>query len=142
MSDTLAVVLAAGRRLALDAGAFVAALEYATGREATLAGKPSTMFFQAAAESMGVELFNLAVVGDDPGTDVAGAHACDAAAILVKTGRFREAALTPSSRPDLILDSVATLPAASPLSPGHHYVVCIRLPGESPCRFRRWWRGR
>jgi len=43
---------------------------------------------------------------------VAGAQACDAAAILVKTGRFREAALTPNSQPDLILDSVATLPAA------------------------------
>ena len=102
-----------GEGLALDAGTFVTALEYATGREATLAGKPSPMFFQGAAESMGVEPFNLAVVGDDPGTDVAGAHACDAAAILVKTGRFREAALTPSMpRPDLILDSVATLPAA------------------------------
>ena len=102
-----------GDGLALDAGTFVTALEYATGREATLAGKPNAMFFQAAAESMGVELFNLAVVGDDPGTDVAGAHACDAAAILVKTGLFQEGALTRSMpQPDLILDSVATLPAA------------------------------
>ena len=103
-----------GEGLALDAGTFVAALEYATGREATLAGKPSAMFFQAAAESMGVELLNLAVVGDDPTTDVAGAHACDAAAILMKTGRFQEGgALAPSlPRPDLVLDSVATLPAA------------------------------
>ena len=102
-----------GDGLALDAGAFVAALEYATGQEAMLAGKPSAMFFQAAAESMGVELFNLVVVGDDPGTDVAGAHACDAAAILVRTGRFGEKEL-PSSlpQPDLILDSVATLPSA------------------------------
>jgi HAD superfamily hydrolase (TIGR01458 family) len=102
-----------GDGLALDAGAFVTALEYATGREAMLSGKPSAMFFQAAAESMGVELFNLAVVGDDLGTDVAGAHACDAAAILVKTGRFREEALTSKRpQPDLILDSVATLPSA------------------------------
>ncbi len=102
-----------GEGLALDAGSFVAALEYATGREATLAGKPSPMFFQGAAESMGVEVFNLAVVGDDPGTDVAGAHACDAAAILVKTGRFQEgAAAAGMPRPDLVLDSVATLPAA------------------------------
>jgi ribonucleotide monophosphatase NagD (HAD superfamily) len=71
------------------------------------------MFFQGAAESMGVEVFNLAVVGDDPGTDVAGAHACDAAAILVKTGRFQEGAAAPGMpQPDLVLDSVATLPAA------------------------------
>lgn len=102
-----------GDGLALDTGTFVTALEYATGREATLAGKPSSMFFQAVAESMGVELFNLAVVGDDPGTDLAGAHACDAAAILVKTGVFQEGGLAPSMpRPDLILDSVAMLPAA------------------------------
>ena len=102
-----------GEGLSLDAGTFVAALEYATEREATLAGKPSPMFFQGAAESMGVELFNLAVVGDDPGADVAGAHDCDAAAILVKTGRFQGGALTRSMpRPDLILDSVAALPAA------------------------------
>jgi HAD superfamily hydrolase (TIGR01458 family) len=102
-----------GEGLALDAGAFVTALEYATGREAILVGKPSPTFFQVAAESMGVDLLSLAVVGDDPDTDVAGAHACDAAAILVRTGRFRERVL-PSRmpQPDLILDSVATLPAA------------------------------
>jgi phospholysine phosphohistidine inorganic pyrophosphate phosphatase len=102
-----------GQGLALDAGAFVTALEYATGREAVLVGKPSPTFFQVAAESMGVDLLSLAVVGDDPDTDVAGAHACDAAAILVRTGRFRERVL-PSNRPqpDLILDSVAALPAA------------------------------
>ena len=102
-----------GEGLALDAGTFVTALEYATGRDAMLAGKPSAMFFQAAAESMGVELCNLAVVGDDPRTDVAGAHACDAATILVRTGRFQEESLALSMpRPDLILDSVAALPAA------------------------------
>jgi ribonucleotide monophosphatase NagD (HAD superfamily) len=44
---------------------------------------------------------------------VAGAQACDAAAILVKTGRFEGGALLPKMpAPDLILDSVATLPAA------------------------------
>ena len=102
-----------GQGLALDAGTFVAALEYATGREAILVGKPSTTFFQVAADSMGVDLFSLAVVGDDPDTDVAGAHACDAAAILVRTGRFRARELPPGMpQPDLILDSVATLPAA------------------------------
>lgn len=61
-----------GQGLALDAGAFVTALEYATGQEAKVMGKPSPAFFQAAAGSMGVDLFNLAVGGDDIGTDVAG----------------------------------------------------------------------
>ena len=102
-----------GQGLALDAGAFVAALEYASGQEAMVMGKPSPAFFQAAADSMGVDLFNMAVVGDDVGTDVAGAQACDAAAVLVRTGKFQEDDLSRSSpKPDLILDSVASLPSA------------------------------
>jgi ribonucleotide monophosphatase NagD (HAD superfamily) len=102
-----------GQGLALDAGAFVTALEYATGQEATVMGKPSPAFFQAAAESMEVDLFNMAVVGDDIGTDVAGAQACDAATVLVRTGKFREDDLARGTpKPDLILDSVASLPAA------------------------------
>ena len=103
-----------GEGLALDAGTFVAALEYATGREATLAGKPSPMFFQAAAESMGVELFNLAVVGDDPGTAVAGAPACDAARVLGRTGRSPEGAPAPAPpRREPIPVSAAVLPGRS-----------------------------
>jgi len=102
-----------GQGLALDAGAFVAALEHATGREALVMGKPNPAFFQAAADSMGVHLFNMAVVGDDIGTDVAGAQACDAAAVLVRTGKFREDDLSGGApKPDLILDSVASLPPA------------------------------
>ncbi len=102
-----------GQGLALDAGSFVTALEYATGREAMLVGKPSAAFFQAAAEAMGVEPFNMAVVGDDLGTDVAGALSCDAAAILVKTGDSQEIDLSRRKpKPDLVLDSIASLPTA------------------------------
>ena len=102
-----------GAGLALDAGSFVTALEYATGREAMLVGKPSSTFFQAGAEAMGVEPFNMAVVGDDLRTDVAGARSCDAAAILVRTGKFKESDLSVRKpKPDLVLDSIASLPTA------------------------------
>ncbi|HSR70737.1 MAG TPA: hypothetical protein VLL72_00020, partial [Kiloniellales bacterium] len=40
-------------RMSLDTGAFVAALEYATGREATVLGKPSADFFAGALASLG-----------------------------------------------------------------------------------------
>ena len=50
--------------LVLDAGPFVAALEYATGAEATLVGKPSAPFFEAAARSMGLGVEEVLVVGD------------------------------------------------------------------------------
>ena len=102
-----------GDGLAMDAGAFVTALEYATKKEAMTLGKPSRAFFMAAAESMGVELFNMAVIGDDMKTDIAGANACDAASVLVKTGKFTEDDLySRNPKPDLILDSVASLPNA------------------------------
>ncbi|SVA96577.1 uncharacterized protein METZ01_LOCUS149431 [marine metagenome] len=102
-----------GAGLALDGGSFVAALEYATNREATLIGKPSSIFFQAAAEAMDIEPFNMAVVGDDLGTDVAGALSCDATAILVRTGKFQESDLSVRKpKPDLVLDSIASLPTA------------------------------
>ena len=62
---------------------------------------------------MGVDLFNMAVVGDDLKTDIEGANACDAASILVRTGKFREDDLfSAKTKPDLTLDSVASLPAA------------------------------
>src|SRR5512135_504366 len=41
--------------LALDAGPFVAALEYATGKRAAVTGKPSASFFQAAVASLRAE---------------------------------------------------------------------------------------
>ena len=96
--------------LVLDAGAFVAAPEYATEREATIVGKPSPAFLRATAESMGVDLPDVAVVGDDITTDVAGAQACGAAAVLVRTGKFREGDLSGGSpKPELVLESLASL---------------------------------
>ncbi len=102
----------------LDAGPFVAALEYAAGASATLVGKPSPPFFRAAAERLGVEPGEILVVGDSPENDVAGAVAAGLRTALVRTGRGRAAdpaRLDP--RPELVLDSVADLPTALGLAP-------------------------
>ncbi len=97
--------------LVLDVGAFVAAFEYATGRTATLVGKPSRPLFEAAARSMGLELGDVAMVGDDLHADVAGAQAIGCLGILVRTGKFRAAELDNSDvQPDLVVDSIAALP--------------------------------
>ena len=96
--------------LTLDAGPFVAALEYATGQEATVAGKPSTAFFTGAADSMGLPLADLVVVGDDIDSDVRGAMAAGARGVLVRTGKFRDSDLAgPGRAPDAVIDSVAEL---------------------------------
>jgi HAD superfamily hydrolase (TIGR01458 family) len=101
-----------GGELLLDVGAFVAAFEYATGRPATLVGKPSRAMFEAAARSMGLALSDVAMVGDDLQADVAGAQAVGMPGYLVQTGRFPRAEVEASRiTPDRTLASVAALPA-------------------------------
>lgn len=97
--------------LTLDAGAFVAALEYGSGREAKIIGKPSREFFATAAGAMGLKTEDVVMVGDDLTTDIVGARAVGAKAILVRTGKFRETDLaTARAKPNLIVDSIAELP--------------------------------
>ena len=95
----------------LSAGPFVAALEYATGKEALVMGKPSRRFFLQALASMGAEPGTAAMIGDDVVTDVGGAIACGLSGILVRTGKFREETLSRAPHPpSAILDSIADLP--------------------------------
>ncbi len=99
-----------GDRLALDAGPFVAALEFASGKPAVIAGKPSAAFFEAAVASMGVKPSSVAMVGDDLWSDVEGAQRAGLQGWLVQTGKFRQDVLEHASiRPDRILTSVAQL---------------------------------
>jgi phospholysine phosphohistidine inorganic pyrophosphate phosphatase len=100
-----------GDRLALDAGPFVAALEYAVGATAGVAGKPSPAFFEAAVRSLGLAADrSVAMVGDDLWSDVQGAQRAGLQGWLVRTGKFREDVLQGSGiTPDRILSSVAEL---------------------------------
>ena len=102
-----------GERLALDAGPFVAALEYATGVDAVVAGKPSPAFYSAALASLGVaRAAETAMVGDDLWSDVQGAQRAGLEGWLVRTGKFREETLRDSGiTPDRVLPSVAALAA-------------------------------
>jgi HAD superfamily hydrolase (TIGR01458 family) len=76
--------------LSMDAGAFVAALEYAARTKAEVLGKPAPAFFAAALEDAGVAAADAAMIGDDAESDIAGALAAGlATAILVRTGKYR-----------------------------------------------------
>ncbi len=100
-----------GGELILDVGAFVAAFEYATGRTATLVGKPSRALFEAAARSMGLALPHVAMVGDDLQADIGGSQAVGLQGFMVQTGKFRSAEVEASEiTPDRVLASVAALP--------------------------------
>ena len=96
--------------LTLDAGPFVAALEYASGKQAVTVGKPSTAFFEAAARSLGLPVSQLVMVGDDVVSDVEGAMAAGLRGVLVRTGKFRPGDLERETVPDAVIDSIAELP--------------------------------
>jgi len=103
-----------GDGLALDAGPFVAALEYATGKTAAVCGKPSAAFYAAAVASLpvGAAARAIVMVGDDLWGDVQGAQQAGLTAWMVRTGKFRADVVAASGiTPDRILDSVAELPS-------------------------------
>ena len=96
--------------LSLSAGPFVQALEYATGKTATVMGKPSKAFFDLALHDMGLLHGQVAMIGDDIITDIGGAANAGMRSILVRTGKFREEVLKRATiKPTYIIDSIAQL---------------------------------
>lgn len=99
-------------RLVLDAGPFVTALEYATGKSAVVAGKPSATFYASAVRSLGLEgrEAEVIMVGDDLWSDVEGAQRAGLRGWAVRTGKFREEVLRESGViPDRVLASVVNV---------------------------------
>ncbi len=96
-------------KLSLDAGPFVAALEFACQHKANILGKPSPDFFLAALAGMNCPPQEAVMVGDDAEGDVAGAlRAGVAAALLVRTGKYRAGDETRfDPRPTAIVDDLA-----------------------------------
>lgn len=89
----------------LDAGAYVAGLEFALGRRAVITGKPSPVVFRQAVAELRAELAarpdgsagprlrtaDVAMVGDDPRADVAAARRVGLRGFLVLTGKLSAA---------------------------------------------------
>jgi HAD superfamily hydrolase (TIGR01458 family) len=98
--------------LMLDAGAFVRGLEEATGKEATLVGKPARSFFETAGVALGLTADRMIMVGDNVSSDVNGAQEAGLRGVLVRTGAFRPDQLERAERePDAVIDSIADLPS-------------------------------
>jgi phospholysine phosphohistidine inorganic pyrophosphate phosphatase len=97
--------------LQLDVAPFVAALEHASRKQSVVFGKPAAPFFQAAAAKLQVPAGEILMIGDDVEVDVGGAQRAGMLGALVKTGKFRPADLQGTVMPDVVLDSVASLPA-------------------------------
>lgn len=99
--------------LQMDIGGFIAALEYASGKQARIIGKPSPDFFRMALQDMRLSAGETIIIGDDIESDVGGGQKAGLYGILVKTGKYRKDYAKESPvKPDLVLDSVVDLPAA------------------------------
>jgi HAD superfamily hydrolase (TIGR01458 family) len=97
--------------LSLDVGPFVAAIEYATGQEAFVVGKPAPGFFGLVLGDLGVDAGRAAMVGDDVESDIGGALGAGLRAILVRTGKYRPEALRSAGvAPSATVDSIADVP--------------------------------
>lgn len=95
----------------LDAGVFVAGLEYASDAQATVLGKPSSAYFESALEALDSDPSTAWMVGDDLEADIKGAQQHGMRAVLVRTGKFRPDTVEQSGvRPDGIVSSIAYLP--------------------------------
>jgi HAD superfamily hydrolase (TIGR01458 family) len=104
--------------LRLDAGAYVAALEEASGATAAVCGKPAADYFRAALGELGVAAGGAAMVGDDAVNDVAAAQAAGLRGVLVRTGKFRPEDLDrPGAAPDAVIGSIADLPGLLGVEP-------------------------
>ena len=120
------------------AGSLVAAVASASGAVPHVIGKPAPEMFQAILGSTGVAAAETVVVGDNPASDVAGAHRAGCSSILVLTGVATEAmvgTLTGDEQPD----AVAADPAAV------RQLLADRLsrrPEPPATRAMRWLRPR
>ncbi|OGT72168.1 MAG: hydrolase [Gammaproteobacteria bacterium RIFCSPLOWO2_02_FULL_47_50] len=77
-----------GEQFSLDAGPFVQALEFATGQQATVIGKPAVEFYMSAVNAMHCKPEEVVMVGDDVEADVIGAVNAGLQGILVRTGKY------------------------------------------------------
>ena len=115
----------------LDAGALVVGLEHALGSRATVTGKPSPVVFREAVRELASDVGRaggrrlrageVAMVGDDLVSDVAGARRAGLRGILVLSGKTERSALDAataagrlrgSSRPDGVGATLADVVAA------------------------------
>lgn len=94
----------------VNVGGWLALLERASGRKATLIGKPSPICYGMALQELGVTAAEAVGVGDRVESDVAGGRSVGMRTVLVRTGHFRPQDLEGPVQPDVVLDSLAGLP--------------------------------
>lgn len=95
-------------------GAWVHAIEYATGRNAFVVGKPSEYYYSTALRRLGVNPGEVVMISDDPLSDLGGAKKMGIITVFVKSGKYDDPAVLnqlPSDlHPDYILEDITQVP--------------------------------
>ncbi len=97
--------------LELNVGAWVKLLELASSVQATYIGKPIPFALEYAFQSMGLNKYQVAAVGDRVGADIKGANEFGLQSILVRTGEYDPIELAGPFQSDYQIDSIADLSA-------------------------------
>ncbi|XP_066916582.1 phospholysine phosphohistidine inorganic pyrophosphate phosphatase-like [Clytia hemisphaerica] len=94
--------------LYLDVGSYSKVLEFATGVEPIIIGKPSKTYFTMAVQDMGLKNEECIMVGDDIFGDVEGAQKAGLRGLQVRTGKYRPSDEPhPQVKPDGYVDNLA-----------------------------------
>lgn len=92
------------------AGAFLALIQAATGKEPLVVGKPGRIIFEEAIKRLGTSPSETAMVGDRLQTDIAGAGAAGIQTILLLSGVTNHNHLQQTAiKPDLVLNDLRAL---------------------------------
>lgn len=94
----------------LDVGSFIHALEWASGTQATIVGKPDAQFFQTVVDTTGLKNDECLMIGDDVLGDVQGAINAGLQGCLVKTGKFKADDLNRLPKQAYVIDIINQLP--------------------------------
>jgi HAD superfamily hydrolase (TIGR01450 family) len=95
---------------ALSAGPIIKALEYGSGKRATMIGKPSPRIFRLALQKEHQKPTSAVMVGDQIETDLLGAHRAGVRTILVLTGVETQESISRSKiKPDAVIRTVDVL---------------------------------
>jgi HAD superfamily hydrolase (TIGR01458 family) len=98
------------RGYTLDAGAFIALLEYSANQQAILIGKPERKFFELALEDLNLSAKEVLMIGDDIESDIGGAANVNISTCMVKTGKFRQEDVDQSAiKPDYMIPSLSKI---------------------------------
>ena len=89
------------------AGCFKAFIEWCTGREAVLCGKPNPEIFQQAARYLGHPAASIAMIGDIPEVDLVGARKVGMRCVLVGRHSDSDADLSVGSLAELLTKASA-----------------------------------